>query len=38
MYKGEDDEGIPCMHTTTSSWSDTMTYFKYGKPILMFFH
>jgi hypothetical protein len=32
------DENIPCMDTTTSSWSDTKTYFKYGKLILMLFH
>jgi hypothetical protein len=31
---GEDDEGIPCMDTTTSPWSDTKTFFIYGN---MFF-
>jgi hypothetical protein len=31
------DEDIPFMGTTTSSWSDTKTYFKYGKHIRMFF-
>jgi hypothetical protein len=33
MYEGEDDEDIPCIDTATSSWSDTKTYFKYGKLI-----
>jgi hypothetical protein len=34
--KNPDNEDIPCMDTTTSSWSDTKTYFKYGKIVLMF--
>jgi hypothetical protein len=33
-----DQTAPPFMDTTTSSWSDTKTYFKYGKLILMFFH
>jgi hypothetical protein len=32
------DEDMPFMGTTTSSWSDTKTSFKYSKLILMFFH
>jgi hypothetical protein len=38
MLEGEDDEDMPFIDTTTSSWSDTKTSFKYGKLILMFFH
>jgi hypothetical protein len=33
-----DDEDIPFMDTTTSSWCDTKTSFKYDKLILIFFH
>jgi hypothetical protein len=32
------DEDMPIVDTTTSSFSDTKTSFKYGKLILMFFH
>jgi hypothetical protein len=32
------DEDMPFIDTTTSSWSNTKTRFKYGKLILMFFH
>jgi hypothetical protein len=38
MLKGEEDEDITCMDTTTSSWSDTKkTHFKYDKLVLMSF-
>jgi hypothetical protein len=30
------DEDMPFMDTTTFSWSNTKTSFKYGKLILMF--
>jgi hypothetical protein len=29
---------MSCMDTTTSSWSDTKTYFKYGKHVFLLFH
>jgi hypothetical protein len=32
------DEDIYCMDTTTSSWSNSKTYFKYGNLVLMFFY
>jgi hypothetical protein len=32
------DKDMPFMDTTTFSWSDTKTSFKYGKLILLFFH
>jgi hypothetical protein len=32
------DEEISCMGTATSSWSNSKTYFKYAKLVLMFFH
>jgi hypothetical protein len=32
-----DDEDIPCIDTTTLSWCDTKTYFKYDKLVLMSF-
>jgi hypothetical protein len=32
------DEDMPFVDTTTSSSSDTKTFFKYGKLILLFFH
>jgi hypothetical protein len=38
MKEGEDDEDMHFIDTTTSSWSDTKTSFKYGKLVLMFFH
>jgi hypothetical protein len=38
MLEGEDNEDMPFMDTTTSSWNDTMTSFKYGKFVLMFFY
>jgi hypothetical protein len=38
MKEGKDDEHIPFMDTTTSSWSKTKASFKYGKLVLMFFY
>jgi hypothetical protein len=31
------DEDIYCMDTTTSSWSNCKTYFRYGNLVLVFF-
>jgi hypothetical protein len=32
------DQDIPCMDTTTFSWSETKTNFEYGNLVLMLFH
>jgi hypothetical protein len=37
-FLAQGDEDMPFMDTTTSSWGDTKTSFKYGKLVLMFFY
>jgi hypothetical protein len=38
LTEREANEDTPFMDTTTSSWNDTKTSFKYDKLILMFFN